>query len=104
MAGTAILDRHILGKFILYQILEKRKIGIKDVLGPSRTSYIVAARREFCMEAKNNGIGCVIIGKILKRHSSTILYHSSREMRERKALRRKLYGPYSKSEIQNHVN
>jgi len=60
---------------ILLQVARKYMLSVKTMRGPDRHAHIVAARREFCLTAHAEGIGCILLGKALWRHHDTVQYY-----------------------------
>ena len=73
---------------LLKKISKKKNVDIKSIVGPYHDRYLVNIRREFIEKARNDfGLGAVSIGRILNRNHSTILYHTSPELRKKKMQR-----------------
>lgn len=73
---------------MLLDLCASRGVGIRDIQSDNRSAHIIAVRREFCILAKQQNIGCVLIGKLIHRGHATVLYNQSSEYRDRKNQRR----------------
>lgn len=67
---------------LLKLVSEKHDVDIKSMRDPSQKVKFVLARREFCELAHAAGCGSVVIGKVLWRDPTTVLYHLRPDMRE----------------------
>lgn len=78
-----------LGKALLRQISLERNIDIPSIVGRYNYDYLVEVRREYCVRARELGLGTPMIGKILERDHATVMYHLNPEMRRIKSDRSK---------------
>lgn len=78
---------------ILQNVARKYSFTLEAMRSDDRDKRLVAARREYCRQAKAEGIGSTTIGKILCRHQDTIRYHFNPKkalVRQERYLRSKL--------------
>lgn len=69
---------------ILAEVERKFKIGRRDICSRSMRRSIVRARAAVCRRAAAEKIGCVVVGKLLGCHPSTVSYWVNPELRARK--------------------
>lgn len=73
---------------LLKRMAKRENIDMKSIVGRYQFSYLVDFRREFIEMARRDfGLGAVVIGRILNRNHSTIIYHTSPELRKKKMQR-----------------
>ena len=83
-----LLERFSKGKAVLLELSKSRNVLLSDITGRYNSDYLVGIRKEFCLRAKELGLGCISIGKILDRDHTTVLYHLSPAMQARKTKNR----------------
>jgi chromosomal replication initiation ATPase DnaA len=79
-----LLERFAQGRELLLQLAKSRDVLPSDVMGHYNSDYLIRIRKDFCLRAKEMGLGCISIGKILNRDHTTVLYHLSPAMQARK--------------------
>ncbi len=79
-----IFQRMQLARSILDAVSQHRNVDTKSIVSRARYEEVALARREFCELAYGAGIGSILIGKILGRDHTTILYHVNPAWRVRK--------------------
>lgn len=78
------LDRARKAEQILLMVSREYLVSVEALRGNDRDRRIVRARREFCLRAKANGIGCIIAAKVLWRDHATVLFHQKPELQRRR--------------------
>lgn len=59
----------------LVELAKERQMAVRDIVGRYNYPEIVAVRTEFMRRASAMGLGCIMIGRILDRNYTTVLYH-----------------------------
>lgn len=63
---------------MLAELAKEKRIRVADIVGPARFPPIVAVRAEFIRRAGALGLGSRMIGRIIKRHATTVLHHRAK--------------------------
>jgi hypothetical protein len=67
--------RRRLARQVLADLVKERKASVRDIVGRYNQAEFVKLRVEFMRRAYAAGVGSPIIGRIIKRDHSTVLYH-----------------------------
>jgi chromosomal replication initiation ATPase DnaA len=68
---------------MLKALAKDRKAAMSDIVGRYNYPELVAVRLEFIKMARERGMSCLTIGRVMGRHHTTILYHLNPEMKQR---------------------
>lgn len=69
---------------LLYQIARKHNTDPRSVIEGGRWPEYITIKKEFCRAVKDNGIPLGVAADILKLDHSTVVYHASAAVQERK--------------------
>jgi chromosomal replication initiation ATPase DnaA len=84
VSRNIVLNRYKRARKILKNISIEYDIDMPSLLSRSQMAHFVVARRAFILRCKENSIGSVVIGKVLGRNCSTIVYHQNSQIKKRK--------------------
>ncbi len=71
------------GRAIIRDVMQSRRIGVKDFFGASRMTHLVNARRIAIMRLKKAGFNDAAIARLMKRNYSTVRYWLRPDYRQR---------------------
>lgn len=71
---------------ILHEVSIKHGIDMPSLASTMAIRTMALARREYCIRGIGEGISARTLGPIINRDPTTVLYHASVDMRERKAM------------------
>lgn len=77
----------VFGRDIIAQVLQDHAIDADELFSRSRNRVLTAAREDAAKRLASNGFNSSQIGRLLKRHRSTVLIYVDRDFRARKHTR-----------------
>lgn len=92
---------------LLQEISQAHKIDIKSLQHRAVFSHFVKARKEYCKRGRAIGISSTILGKMLHRDHTTVLYHASdraQQIKRNSRLKREGSAPQQRNMIGQFVS